>query len=39
METEVIHASSGKERGVIISVLKMPNDNRRFVRALSVIEE
>lgn len=39
METEFIHASSGKEMEVIISSLKQPNYNRRFVRAVSVIEE
>lgn len=39
METEFIHASSGKEMQVIISSLKQPNYNRRFVRAVSVIEE
>lgn len=39
METEFIHASSGKEMQVIISSLKQPNYNRRFVRAVSVIED
>ncbi len=39
METEFIHASSGKEMEVIISSLKQPNYNRRFVKAVSVIEE
>jgi cell wall-associated NlpC family hydrolase len=39
METEFIHASSGKEMQVMISSLKQPNYNRRFVRAVSVIEE
>ncbi|WP_332913161.1 C40 family peptidase [Algoriphagus boritolerans] len=39
METEFIHASSGKEMKVIISSLKQPNYNRRFVKAISVIED
>jgi len=39
METEFIHASSGKEMEVIISSLKQPNYTRRFVRAVSVIED
>lgn len=39
METEFIHASSGKEMQVIISSLKQPNYNRRFARAVSVIED
>ena len=39
METEFIHASSGKEMQVMISSLKQPNYNRRFVKAISVLEE
>ncbi|MFN3999588.1 C40 family peptidase [Algoriphagus sp.] len=39
METEFIHASSGKEMQVVISSLKQPNYNRRFVKAIKVIEE
>lgn len=39
METEFIHASSGKEMEVIISSLKQPNYNRRYVSAVSIIED
>jgi cell wall-associated NlpC family hydrolase len=39
METEFIHASSGKEMQVMISSLKQPGYNRRFVKAVRVIEE
>ena len=39
METEFIHASSGKEMEVIVSSLKQPNYNRRFVRAISILNE
>lgn len=39
METEFIHATSGKEMQVTISSLKQPGYNRRFVKAVRVIEE
>jgi cell wall-associated NlpC family hydrolase len=39
METEFIHASSGNEMQVMISSLKQPGYNRRFVKAVRVIEE
>jgi cell wall-associated NlpC family hydrolase len=39
METEFIHASSSKEMQVMISSLKQPNYTRRFVKAISVLED
>lgn len=39
METEFIHATSGKEMQVTISSLKQPGYNRRFVKAVSVIKD
>lgn len=39
METEFIHASSGKEMQVMISSLKQPGYNRRFVKAVRVIKD
>lgn len=38
METEFIHATSGKEMQVTISSLKNPGYNRRFVKAVRVIK-
>jgi cell wall-associated NlpC family hydrolase len=37
METEFIHATSGKEMMVVLSSLKQENYNRRFVKAISVL--
>ncbi len=37
METAFIHASSGKEKKVIISSLKQENYTRRFVKAVNVL--
>lgn len=38
MESDFIHASSSKEMKVIISSLKHPGYNRRFVKAVNVLE-
>lgn len=38
MESDFIHASSSKEMKVIISSLKQTGYNRRFVKAVSVLE-
>ncbi|RIW16377.1 NlpC/P60 family protein [Algoriphagus lacus] len=38
METEFIHASSSKEMQVTISSLKQPGYSKRFVKAISVLE-
>jgi cell wall-associated NlpC family hydrolase len=38
MESEFIHASSSKEMKVMISNLKQPSYTRRFVKAISVLE-
>lgn len=37
METEFIHSTSGKEMMVILSSLKEPGYNRRFVKAIRVL--
>lgn len=39
METDFIHATSGKEMQVTISSLKQPGYNRRFVKAVRVIKD
>lgn len=39
MDSEFIHASSGKEMQVIISSLKQPGYNRRFIKAVSVLKD
>jgi cell wall-associated NlpC family hydrolase len=38
MESEFIHASSSKEMKVMISSLSQPNYTRRFVKAVTVLE-